>query len=377
MHTLFFSGRESKPYRSFGTLCLLAFSALFVACGASPTQSAGDIHGTSCPSTSQLQGAGSTFDAPLFSKMFNAYALVSCGIRVTYLGSGSAAGMNALLSQSADFAATDVPMTDAALARSQHGPILHIPITLGTEAIIYHVPGVSSQLKLTGPVLADIFLGTVAAWDDPAISHLNPGVSLPHLPITVVYRTDGSGTTGIFTRYLSQVSPAWKTKVGASVSVNWPVGVGFRGNGGVATGVQSIDGAIGYVELSYALNLQLPYAILLNAAGHYVVPSIKGAQEAAASTPDVPSDLRFFIVNAPGADAYPISGYSWVIVYRQQDDAEKGVALANLFWWMIHGGQSYASPLRYAPLSSMMVNSSEAQIRAMTCGSAHTPCYKG
>lgn len=377
MHALFFSGRGSKPYRSFGMLCLLAMNALFVACGASTTQSAVDVQGSSCPPTSQVYGAGSTFDAPLFSKMFNAYPAVSCGIPVTYFGTGSAAGMNALLGQSVDFAATDVPMTDAALARSEHGPILHIPITLGTEAIIYHVPGISSQLKLSGPVLADIFLGTVAAWNDPAISHINPGVSLPHLPITVVYRTDGSGTTGIFTRYLSQVSPTWKTKVGASVSVNWPVGVGFRGNGGVASGVQSIDGAIGYVELSYALKLQLPYAMLLNAAGYYVVPSIKGAQEAAASISAVPSDLRFFIVNAPGADAYPVSGYSWVIVYRQQDDADKGAALANLFWWMIHGGQSYAAPLHYAPLPGMMVSSSEAQVRVMTCGSAHTPCYRG
>ncbi len=309
--------------------------------------------------------------------MFAAYAKVPCGLAVPYLGGGSSAGLNALLDQDVDFAATDVPLTNAAQARSQHGPILHIPVTLGTEAIIYHVPGVPSLLKLNGPLLADIFLGKITAWDDPAITALNPGVTLPDLRITVIHRLDGSGTTGIFTQYLSLISPAWKTEVGASVYVAWPVGVGERGNGGVADSVQSIEGAIGYVELSYALRLHLSYAALQNAASQYVAPSIQGALAAATSVQNPPADLQFYLVNAPGADAYPISSYSFVIVYRQQDDADKGWALATFFWWMIHDGQRYAEPLHYAALPALMGARSEAQIRAMTCGNGHTPCYRG
>jgi phosphate transport system substrate-binding protein len=284
--------------------------------------------------------------------------------------------LNDLLDQRVDFAATDVPLTDGALARSQHGPILHIPVTLGSEAIVYNVPGVPSLLRLTGSVLADIFLGHITTWNDAAIIQLNPGVSLPPQSITVIHRSDGSGTTGIFTHYLAQVSPAWNAKVGAGYVVNWPAGIGFRGNGGVADSVQSITGSIGYVELSYALRLHLPYTVIQNAAGQYVAPSIQGAQAAAASSAgSIPADLRFFIVNAPGTDAYPISGYSWVIVYQRQDNTARGQALVNLFWWMIHDGQRYAEPLHYAALPVTMVTRSEAQIRAMTCGSS--PCYTG
>ena len=213
---------------------------------------------------------------------------------------GSGAGLNDLLEQNVDFAATDVPLTDAALARSQHGPILHIPVTLGSEAIIYHVIGVPSQLRLTGPVLADIFLGKITAWNDPAITNLNPGVSLPPLSITVILRSDGSGTTGIFTHYLEQVGPPRNAKVGAGYTINWPVGMGFRGKGGVADEVQNFTSSIGYVELSYALRLHLPYAMVQNAAGQYVAPSIQGAQAAAASVGSIPADLRFLIVNAQG-----------------------------------------------------------------------------
>jgi phosphate transport system substrate-binding protein len=308
--------------------------------------------------------------------MFAAYKNVSCGLTVSYLGDGSGAGVNDLLQQQVDFAATDIPLTDGALARSQHGPILHIPVTLGAEAIIYHVIGVSSQLKLTGSVLADIFLGHITTWNDPAIAQLNPGVALPSLPIMVIHRADASGTTGIFTHYLAQVSPTWKTQVGAGYVVNWPVGAGYNGNGGVADEVQSYTGSIAYVELSYALRLQLPYAVIQNAAGQYVAPSIQGAQAAAASSAaTIPADLRFYIVNAQGADDYPISGYSFVIVYQKQDDTAKGQALANLLWWMIHDGQQYAEPLHYASLPATMVTRSEAQIRAMTCGSSS--CYTG
>jgi phosphate transport system substrate-binding protein len=284
--------------------------------------------------------------------------------------------LNDLLQQQVDFAATDIPLTNGALARSQHGPILHIPVTLGSEAIIYHVIGVSSQLKLTGPVLAGIFLGHITTWNDPAIAQLNPGVALPQLPITVIHREDGSGTTGIFTHYLAQASPTWNEQVGAGYVVNWPVGGGYIGNGGVADAVQNITGSIAYVELSYALRLQLPYAMVQNSAGQYVAPSIQGAEvAAAASAGTLPADLRFLIVNAPGSDAYPISGYSFVIVYQKQVDTAKGQALANLLWWMIHDGQQYAEPLHYAAPPDTMVTRSEAQIRAIACGSSS--CYTG
>jgi phosphate transport system substrate-binding protein len=330
---------------------------------------------TSCPSASQLTGAGSTFDAPLFAQMFRAYASTACGVTVTYHSVGSAAGMNALLDGMVDFGATDTPMTNGALARSQHGPILHIPVTLGAEAIVYHMAGVSGHVKFTGPVLAAIYLGQITSWDDPAITQLNPGVALPHQSITVIHRADGSGTTGIFTTYLSHVNPAWKTQVGAAVIVNWPVGIGYQGNGGVADGVQATDGSIGYVELSYALSLHLPYAALQNAAGNFLLPSIAGAQADAANIQTIPADLRFFIVNARGAAAYPISGYSFVIVYQRQSNAQTGQGLAQLLWWMIHDGQRYAAPLNYAPLPAAIVARSEAQIRLLQCGANNARCY--
>ena len=371
-----FTSRSGRPsLRSLSAFFLLILSLILVACGQVGTQVSTTIRGTPCPSASAIQGSGSTFDAPLFSKRFAAYAQVPCGQAVSYLADGSGAGLNDLLGQQVDFAATDIPLTNGALARSQHGPILHIPVTLGSEAIIYHVIGVPSQLKLTGPVLANIFLGHITAWNDPAIAQLNPGVALPPESITVIHRSDGSGTTGIFSHYLAQESRTWNKQVGAGYTVNWPVGIGFRGNGGVADEVQSYTGSIGYVELSYALRLQLPYAMIQNAAGQYVAPSIQGAQAAAANVATLPADLRFYIVNAPGADAYPISGFSFVIVYQQQTDTAKGQALANLLWWMIHDGQQYATSLHYAALPDTMVTRSETQIRAMTCGSSS--CYTG
>ncbi len=370
------SPQKSQQHRGIGVLLLLILCPSLAAGGSGP-QLDTSAHRGSCPPTSQLQGAGSTFDAPLFAQIFSAYAGTACAVMVSYHSVGSAAGMNALLDGVVDFGATDTPMTNGALARSQHGPILHIPVTLGAEAIVFHIPGVSGHLKLTGPVLAAIYLGQITSWDNPAIAQLNRGVSLPHQRITVIHRADGSGTTGIFTTYLSQVSPTWKTQVGAAVSVNWPVGVGYQGNGGVADGVQATAGSIGYVELSYAVALHLPYAALQNRAGNFLVPSIAGAQADAATMQTIPADLRFFIVNARGADAYPLSGYSWVIVFQRQSNAQTGQGLARLLWWMIHDGQQYAAPLHYATLPAVMVSRSEAQIRAMTCGGTHVPCDKG
>jgi phosphate transport system substrate-binding protein len=369
-----FSSSPVKLWRRLGAVGLLGLTLVVAACGTTSTSAAG------CPSTKTLTGAGSTFDGPLFSKLFTVYAgtsdsSVKCSAQVNYQLIGSGAGINDLLQQVVDFGATDAPMTDAQLSQSQNGPIIHIPITLGAVAMSYNVKGVPNQIKLTGPVIADIYLGKVTFWDDPEITALNPGVSFPHEAITVVHRSDGSGTTSIFTHYLAAISPDWSSKVGASTTVNWPVGVGGKGNPGVAAAVKQTEGALGYVELAYVVANNFPYALVQNAAGSYVAPSLDGAKADASNVTTIPNDLRFYIVNAPGADSYPISGFSWVIVYQKQSNADKGKALADLLWWMVHSGQNYSSALTYVPLPSGIVAKDEAQIKSMTCGGS--PCYSG
>ena len=221
--------------------------------------------GTTCPATKSLTGAGSTFDNLLFSKMFTEYPKAKCGADVNYQSVGSGAGINDLLNNIVAFGATDTPMTDAQLAKSKQGPILHIPVTLGAEAMSYNLNGIpTGTLKLTGPIIANVFLGQVKYWDDPAIKQINSGANLPHSTITVVHRSDGSGTTGIFTNYLSAVSDTWKSQVGAGTTVNWPTGVGGKGNAGVAAAIKSTPGSIGYVELAYTLSNNLPYTLVQN-----------------------------------------------------------------------------------------------------------------
>jgi len=267
-------------------------------------------------------------------------------------------------------------MKDADLAKSTNGPIIHIPVTLGTEAITYNLPGIPSQkLKLAGPIIANIYLGKVQYWDDPTIKQINPDLSLSHTPISVVHRSDGSGTTGIFTHYLSDVSSDWQSKIGSGTTVAWPTGVGGKGNEGVAAQVESTTGAIGYVELAYATQNHINYALMENQAGKFLLPSLDSGKQAAASVTTIPDDLRFFITNASGNDSYPISGFSWVIVYQNQKNAQKGQALADLLWWMVHSGQQYATPLAYAPLPDAIVSKDEVKIKSLQCG--HSPCYHG
>lgn len=371
METIFRVSHSSSRRRWYLFL-FLPFALLLGSCTGTPATS----HNGTCPAVSSLKGAGSTFDEPLFTRLFSVYQTTSCGLTVNYYPVGSGTGTAQLLSQLTDFAATDAPLTDKQLAASSNGAIIHVPVTLGVVAISYHLTGVSGSLKLTGSVLAAIYLGTITSWDDPAIRQLNPGISLPHLAIQVLHRSDGSGTTAIFTHYLASMSPAWKTRVGASTTVRWPTGQGKQGSGGVADALTSTEGALGYVEWSYVVNQHLSAALLQNQAGAFLAPSIAGAQAAAAGFPTMPADLRFYIVNAPGADAYPIAGYSWVIAYQQQSDGEKGKALASLLWWMVHQGQQYAEPLSYAPLPASMVSHDEAQIRQLTCGGSHQPCYQ-
>ncbi len=360
-------------------------SLLISACGGSSTGSstpgAGNTPTATCPSISGLTGAGATFPAPLYTKMFEPsnYPASKCGVQVNYQAVGSGAGINQLLAHTVDFGASDSPMTDAQLAKSTGGPIIHVPMTLGAEAISYNLASLPSttHLKFTGTVIANIYLGHITTWDDPAITAQNPGVSLPHATISVVHRSDGSGTTSIFTHYLSAVSSEWSTKVGAGTTVNWPVGVGGKGNAGVAAAVKSTAGAIGYIELAYVIANNISYGSMQNAAGNFVAPSLDGAKADAAGVTTIPPDLRFFIVNAPGTDSYPISGFSWIIVYQHQNDVNKGEAVANLLWWMSHEGQQFSTALTYVPLPDTIVTKDEAQIKSMTCGSNNAPCYTG
>ena len=353
-------------------------SLLITACGST----GGGGNGTptaSCPSVSGLTGAGSTFDNPLFSQMFapSNYPKAKCGVNVNYQSVGSGAGINQLLAHTVDFGATDTPLTDAQEAKSTSGPIIHVPVTLGAVAMSYNLSGVSGHLNLTPDIIAGIYLGTITSWDDASIKAANAGVTLPHQTITPVHRSDGSGTTGIFTHYLSAVSSTWSSKVGAGTTVQWPSGVGGKGNAGVAAAVKSTAGAIGYVELAYVLSNNLSYAAVKNLNGKFVLPSLDGAKADAANVTNIPADLRFFIVNAPGDGSYPISGFSWVVVYQHQNNVDKGEALANLLWWMTHEGQQYSTPLNYVPLPAAIVTKGEAQIKSMTCGSSNAACYTG
>jgi len=358
----------------FITAAVLALVVLLTACGNSSSGTTTGS-GSSCPATKSLTGAGSTFINPLFSKMFAEYPNAKCGANVNYQSVGSGAGINDLLKGIVEFGATDAPMSDTQLAQSTKGPIIHIPVTIGAVAISYNLSGVSDHVKLSGPVIASIFLGTVKFWDDQQIKALNSGVNLPHQSITVVHRSDGSGTTGIFTQYLTAVSPEWKSKVGAGTTVNWPTGVGGKGNAGVAAQVKSTAGAIGYNELAYVLTNNIQYAAVQNANGKAVLPSVDSAKTAAGNISTIPPDLRFYFVNVPGDGSYPITGFTWAIVYQKQTNADKGWAVADMLWWVTHDGQQYATPLNYVPLSDTIVSKDEAQIKSMTCGSG--PCYKG
>ena len=359
-----------------GVGALVGLTLLLSACGTSSTVAAGTPTAVPCPSTTSLSGTGSTFDNPLFTKMFASYANATCNVQVTYSSTGSGAGVSGLLAGTVDFGATDAYVTDAQAATSTKGAILNVPVTIGAVAISYNLPGVTTPLQFTGDTLANIFLGQVKYWDDPSITATNSGVTLPHQAIIVVHRSDGSGTTGILSHYLSVVSPTWMTKVGAGTTLNWPVGVGAKGNAGVAAQVKDTKYAIGYNELDYVLANSIQYASVQNAdKSAYVAPSIAGVQAAASNATNIPADLRFYIVNEPGMASYPISGYSWVIVYQTQSNTDKGEALANMLWWMTHAGQQYAAAIHYVALSPSLTTLVEGQIKSMTCGGS--PCYKG
>ena len=309
-----------------------------------------------------LNGAGATFPYPLYSNWFIEYNKLT-GVKINYQSIGSGGGIQQITTGTVDFGATDGIMTanQTAAALAASGPILHIPMTSGAEAIIYNLPGITSGLKLTPDVLADIYLKKVTKWNDARITVINPGMTLPATAIAVVHRSDGSGTTYIFTNYLSKVSPEWSTKVGNANSVNWPGDIGGQGNAGVAGQVQQIPGAIGYVELAYALQNKMTYATMQNAAGNYIVPSLTTATNAAEGV-TLPDNMQVMLTNSTNPQAYPIVGFTWVLAYVNQTDKAKGQTLVNFLWWAIHDGQQFTEPLSYAKLSGAAVTKAENEI---------------
>ncbi len=294
-----------------------------------------------------INGAGSSFDNPAFSKWISVYAAVDSSVHFNYQSVGSGAGVKQLLAQTVDFGASDAPMTDDAMAKAP-GKILHLPVVAGSVAITYNLPD-SPERNFDGDTLAAIFLGTITKWNDAKIAALNPDVSLPDLPIVVVHRSDKSGTSFIFTDYLSSVSADWKSQVGKGTSVKWPAGLGGKGNEGVAGQIKQLPGAIGYVEQAYADQNKLPVADLKNAAGEFVAPSGDAASKAMAGA-TIPDDFRFSMVNSPASGAYPIAGASWIIIYQKQADATKGKALVAFLKWAVTDGQKVTPALSYAPL---------------------------
>jgi phosphate transport system substrate-binding protein len=325
---------------------------------------------TSTGGNVQLQGAGATFPNPLYQKWLSEYGKLHTNIKIDYQSVGSGAGIKQIKEGTIDFGASDSPMKDEDL-KSAPGELLHIPTVLGAVVLTYNLSGVSQTLKFSPDVVADIFLGKIKKWSDPRIAADNAGVKLPAADITVVHRSDGSGTSSVFTDYLSKVSAEWKEKVGTGTSPSWPVGIGGKGNEGVTGQVKNTPNTIGYVELVYAVQNKLPVAHVKNAAGSFVEPSIDAVTAAAAaSVATTPDDLRVSITNAVGANVYPISSYTYILVYKSQKDAAKGKALVDFLWWGIHEGEAFAKELQYAPLPAEIVKRAEQKINSVTAGGA-------
>jgi phosphate transport system substrate-binding protein len=297
-----------------------------------------------------INGAGATFPYPIYSKWFNEYSKVDTSVKFNYQSIGSGGGIKQITAQTVDFGASDKPLSDEEL-KAAPGKLIHIPTVMGAVVLTYNIPGVGKGLKLTSDDVAGIYLGKITMWNDRRIAANNPGVRLPAKPIVVVHRTDGSGTTNIFTDYLSSVDHEWAAKVGKGTSVKWPLGLGGKGNEGVSGQIKTTPYSVGYVELAYAFENKLPYASLKNKSGHFVEPSLHTTSAAAAgAAKHMPADYRISLVNQPGKDAYPIAGFTWLLVYQHPKDAAKGRKLVEFLNWELHQGQKMAAPLLYAPL---------------------------
>jgi len=303
----------------------------------------------------QINGAGATFPYPIYSKWFSEYNKLHPEVEINYQSIGSGGGIRQLTNQTVFFGATDGPMTNEQ-QQAAPGKILHFPSVLGGDVPVYNIPGVDTELKFTGPVLADIFLGKITKWNDPAIAKLNPGVKLPGTDITVCHRSDGSGTTYIWVDSLSKVSPEWKKKVGVATSVNWPAGIGGKGNEGVAGLVKQTPGSIGYVELIYALQNKIDYGSVQNMAGEFVKATTESVSAAAAAAAkQMPPDFRVSVTNAPGNGVYPVSSFTWLLFYENPKDKQKARIMFDFMNWALADGQKFASELGYAPLPKEVV----------------------
>jgi phosphate transport system substrate-binding protein len=340
-------------------IILIPAIVLLASCGKSDNKTSG--------SDKELTGAGATFPYPLYSKMFDAYSKEH-NVKVNYQSVGSGAGQQQLISKTVDFGASDAFMKDDQLSKAP-APIVHIPVCLGAVVITYNIEG-NPTLKFTPEVLSDIFMGKIMKWDDEKIKKSNPDVKLPTSEISVVHRSDGSGTSSIFTDYLSKVSEDWKKEVGAGTSVNWPAGLGAKGNEGVGGLVKQTPGSIGYVELIYALQNNMPTASMQNKKGNFIVPSLKSTNASANVT--LPEDTRVSLTDSEADDAYPISSFTWILLYKDQNynnrSETKAKEVVKLIWWMVHDGQQYAEPLSYATLAPEAVKKAENVLKSVTFG---------
>ncbi len=343
-------------------LALISMGGLFGAC------SPGNTPSTGSGGQINLQGAGATFPNPLYQKWLSEYGKLHPNVRIDYQSIGSGGGIKQIQALTVDFGASDSPMKDEDL-KAAPGPILHIPTVLGAVVLTYNLTGINEPLRFSPEVIADIFLGKIKNWNDARIKADNPRANLSGSDITVVHRSDSSGTSAVFTDYLSKVSSEWKEKVGSGPAVSWPVGVGGKGNEAVTGQIKNTPNTIGYVELAYAAQNKLPVASIKNQAGEFIQPTLDAVTAAAAeSLATTPEDLRVSITNAAGKGAYPISSYTYILVYKEQKDAAKGKALVDFLWWGIHDGESYARDLQYAPLPKEIVTRAEAKINSITFG---------
>jgi phosphate transport system substrate-binding protein len=371
MEEHFQSSPENPRSYSVRRLSRLGLILFAIACGKEGADSSGSASST--PTSSQgvdLTGAGATFPYPLYSKWFSLYAQRN-GVRINYQSIGSGGGIRQLSEETVDFGASDSPMSNDEMARAKGGSILHIPTVLGAVVVTYNLPGLNAPIKLTPQVIADIFSGRISKWSDTRITSLNPGVTLPNTDILVVHRSDGSGTTYVFTDYLSTAAPAWKASVGKGKEVKWPAGLGAKGNEGVAGQVKQTPGSIGYVELAYAKQNKLSVAAVRNRAGQFVVasvPAVTAAAASAASTLPPNTDYRISIVDAPGQDSYPISSFTWILVYQRQKDLVKGKKIVDFLNWALSTGQTEAPPLDYAPLPAAMAMNVRERLSTIELG---------
>ncbi len=310
-----------------------------------------------------LTGAGATFPYPLYSKWVDEYEHET-GVRINYQSIGSGGGIRQLMQGTVDFGASDVPMSDEDLAAAPR-PILHIPTVAGSVAVIYNLPGLQRGLRLDRSTLVDLFLGRITRWDDPRIVQANPGLTLPPLTVITVHRSDGSGTTAVFTEYLSNISSDWQGLVGSGMSVNWPVGLGAKGSEGVSGQILQLNGSLGYVELGYAEHSHLSFAAIENRAGTFVEPTLESTI-AAAGGATLPPDLRGSVVDSAGEQSYPVATLTYLLVYSDQTDPIRGRALADFLRWTLHEGQQYAAQLGYAPLPTKVVQAAESRLDSMT-----------